>query len=465
MRDETSEQMADTRDPRPENPPVPEGNVWSVGQLNAEIGSVLDEARDRLPSYVVGEVSDVNRYDFGTFFDLRDLDDDATISCIMWAHQREAIAHELDAGTETIVRATVDFYHDDGRTQLAVKNFWPVGESDRSEDLAALRAALSADGLLDEAAAKPLPEYPSHIGVVTSLAGSARRDFEEAVRARHPGVPITVCGATVQGEAAVASLVTAVRRLEQDSAIDVIVVTRGGGADADLWCFNEEPVVRAIADCATPTVVAVGHEDDETLAEAVADHRSMTPTDAGVAVAPDLASVRQRVADIEHRVDRAYTTVVTDRVAAITQRLDAGIQTLEQRAQAREATRQRTADLEHRITVAYEALVASRLTAIETRLNDAYQALEHAAETDAVTARAARRQIRGLESRIDTAYQTRVDRELGALESRIENGYREIETDARVRAGQSEARRLRVAIILLLVVLGLTLLALAVGVL
>jgi exodeoxyribonuclease VII large subunit len=245
----------------------------------------------------------------------------------------------------------------------------------------------------------------------------------------------------------------------------MIVVTRGGGADADLWCFNEDPVVRAIADCATPTVVAVGHEDDETLAEAVADHRSMTPTDTGVAVAPDLVSVRQRVSDIEHRVDRAYTTVVTDRVAAITQRLDTGIQTLEQRAQAREATRQRTADLEHRITVAYEALVASRLTAIETRLNDAYQALEHAAETDAVTTRAARRRIRGLESWIDAAYQTRVDRELGALESRIEDGYREIETDARVRAGQSEARRLRVAIILLLVVLGLTLLALAVGVL
>ena len=135
--------MADTHDPRPEDPSVPEGNVWSVGDLNAEIGSVLDAAQDRLPSYVVGEVSDVNRYDFGTFLDLRDLDDDATISCIMWAHQREAIAHKLEEGTETIVRATVDFYHDDGRTQLAVKNFWPVGESDRSEGLAALRTELA----------------------------------------------------------------------------------------------------------------------------------------------------------------------------------------------------------------------------------------------------------------------------------------------------------------------------------
>lgn len=457
--------MSDTHDPQLEDPPVPEGNVWSVGRLNAEIGSVLNAARERLPSYIVGEVSDVNRYDFGTFFDLRDLEDKATISCIMWAHQREANAYELEEGTETIVRATVDFYQDDGRTQLAVRNFWPVGESDRSEDLAALRAELAAEGLFDEAAAQPLPEYPGQIGVVTSLAGSARYDFQEAVRARHPGVTITVCGATVQGEAAVSSLVTAIQRLEEDSTIDVIVVTRGGGADADLWCFNEEPVVRAIADCVTPTVVAVGHEDDETLAEAVADHRSMTPTDAGVAVVPDLAAVRQRVAGVEHRVDRAFTMVVTDRVAAVTQRLDAGLRTVKQRARTVEATRQRTMDLEHRIAVAYDARVSSRLTAIETRVNDAYQAVAHAAETEAVTAQAARGRILGLESRIETAYQTRVDRKLDALEARIENGYREIEADARVEAGRSEARRLRIAVVLLLVVLGVTLLALAVGVL
>ena len=245
----------------------------------------------------------------------------------------------------------------------------------------------------------------------------------------------------------------------------MIVVTRGGGADADLWCFNEEPVVRAIADCVTPTVVAVGHEDDETLAEAVADHRSMTPTDAGVAVVPDLAAVRQRVAGVEHRVDRAFTMVVTDRVAAVTQRLDAGLRTVKQRARTVEATRQRTMDLEHRIAVAYDARVSSRLTAIETRVNDAYQAVAHAAETEAVTAQAARGRILGLESRIETAYQTRVDRKLDALEARIENGYREIEADARVEAGRSEARRLRIAVVLLLVVLGVTLLALAVGVL
>lgn len=152
-------------------------------------------------------------------------------------------------------------------------------------------------------------------------------------------------------------------------------------------------------------------------------------------------------------------------MATLTQRLDAGLQTLQQRAQDREATRQRTADLEHRITVAYEALVTSRLTAIETRLNDVYQALEHAVETDAVTARAAQCRVGGLESRIDTAYQTRVARELEALETQIEDGYREAEADARVQASRREARCPQVVVIVLLVVLGITMLALAVGVL
>jgi exodeoxyribonuclease VII large subunit len=180
-----------------EHPPVPDEGIWSVGEVNSEIESVLTAAQDRFPSYVIGEISDINRYGFGTFFDLRDLDDDITISCIMWAPQRQSAPHDLTEGTETIVRATVDFYADDGRTQLSVRTFWPVGESDRTADLAALRSELESEGLLDDTATQPVPDFPRHIGVVTSLAGSAREDFCEAVRARHPGVSITVCDATV----------------------------------------------------------------------------------------------------------------------------------------------------------------------------------------------------------------------------------------------------------------------------
>jgi exodeoxyribonuclease VII large subunit len=456
--------MADAQGSQSERSPVANENVWSVGELNAEIGSVVTAAQDRFPSYVIGEISDINQYGFGTFFDLRDLNDDVTVSCIMWAPQRQSAPHDLTEGTETIVRATVDFYEDDGRTQLSVRSFWPVGESDRTADLAALRSELESEGLLDDAATQPLPEFPRHIGVVTSLAGSAREDFCEAVRARHPGVPITVCGATVQGDGAPASLVAGIQRLEQDPAIDVVVVTRGGGADADLWCFNAEPVVRAIADCTTPTVVAVGHEDDDTLAEAVADRRAMTPTDAGVAVAPDVSTIRNDLGQVERRIDRAYDGLVADEFDTMTQRLDAALDTVEHRMQTREATRQRVADLEQRITAAYDSLVSTRLTAIETRLDQAEQTVVHAAETDAVTTRAARSRVRGLETRIDTVYQARIDRELQTLDSRIEDAHREIKTDVRLEAGRSEARRLKLVVIVLLLVLGAVVLALVAGV-
>lgn len=262
--------------------------AWTVTRLNAEIESVLKDASERFPTYVVGEVSEVNPYGFGTFFELRDLDEEAVISCVAWSSAIERFDHDLEDGTEAVVRASVDFYAERGNTQLSVIDYWPVGDSERSQALAALRSKLDAEGLFDDDRKRPLPEYPDHVGVVTSLSGSAREDFEQAVRERSPGVTITLCGASVQGDNAVRSLVGAIQTLDADPEVDVLVVTRGGGSDTDLWCFNEEPVVRTIADCTTPTVVAVGHEDDETLAEAVADRRAMTPTAAGVEATPKL---------------------------------------------------------------------------------------------------------------------------------------------------------------------------------
>lgn len=442
--------MGDTEGSEIGDAPIETDGAWSVTRLNDEIEAVLSDAQGRFPTYVVGEVSDVNPYDFGTFFDLVDLDGEATISCIVWSFQRDATDHDLSDGSETIVRGSVDFYQDDGRTQLAVQSFWPVGESDRSRALDELRARLESEGSFDDKWKRPLPEYPDNVGVVTSLSGSAREDFREAVRGRHPGMTITFRGATVQGDTAVSSLVDAIRQLEHDSTVDVIVITRGGGADADLWCFNEEPVVRAIADCATPTVVAVGHEDDETLAEGVADHRSMTPTDAGVAVAPDLARVSETVEQQAHRIERAYAERVSARLDGLDRRIDAGVATIERRVMTRAATRQRAGDLERRVTLAYESLVADRLEAFETRVRHGVEGIEHAAETDAVTARAARGRVRGLETRIDGAYRTHVERELETLNDRIDAGYRDVETAAKLEAGTEEARRLRLVVAVLI---------------
>lgn len=433
-----------------------EASAWSVARLNREIERVLQDADDRFPTYVYGEVSEVNPYDFGTFFELRDLEKDAVISCIAWSPTVSSFNQPLEEGMAAIVRASVDFYAERGDTQLVVSGYWPTGDSDRAQELEALRSQLEREGLLDDVRKRPLPEYPGCIGVVTSLSGSAREDFVSAVRGRSPGVTVKLCGATVQGENAVASLVGAILQVERDPDVDVLVVTRGGGSDADLWCFNEEPIVRAIADCSTPVVVAVGHEDDETLAEAVADRRAMTPTDAGVTTTPNFESVRESAGQLELRVESAYTALVDERLADHERRIDAAKTAVEQRVAAREATRRRAADLEQRISRAYEALVGDQLAAFDQWLETAFSDLEHAAETDAVTARAARRRIGDLEARIDQAYNRRVEREVDAVEARIDAAYRDVEADARIEAGTAEARRLRivVAVLLALLVLG-----------
>jgi exodeoxyribonuclease VII large subunit len=395
--------MAGTDDAAPGDGRRMAEDAWSVAKLNREIDSVLAEAADRFPRYVVGEVADVGVYEFATFFDLHDTDDEAAISCLAWSGYREEFDHDVEESTTVVVRAQLDFYADRGDCQLVVTGYWPLGESDRARAVAELRATLREEGLLDADRERPLPEYPTCVGVVTSPSGSALEDFTAAVRERHPGTTIKLCGATVQGEDAVPSVVAALGRLETDPEVDVVAVTRGGGADGDLWCFDAEPVVRAIADCRTPVVVAIGHEDDETLAEAVADERSMTPTDAGAAVTPRLSSIREQVARLERRIDGEYGR-----------------------------------------------LLADRLDARRRQLETAFTALEHAAEAEALTARAARGRVGDLEARIDRAYRARVDRELGALEMRVETAHRDVEAAERVRAGTAEARRLRVVVAVLL---------------
>jgi exodeoxyribonuclease VII large subunit len=353
-------------------------------------------------------VSDIDRYGFGTFFDLRDVEGEAVIGCLAWSGTLGDIDHELENGMAIVVQAEVEFYPDGGDTQLLIEEFWPLGDSARTEALAELRAELSEAGLLDDARKRPPPDYPDVVGVVTSPSGSAREDFTSAVSDRHPGVTIKLSGATVQGEEAVPSLVGAINRLEHDPAVDVLVVTRGGGADADLWCFNEEPVVRTIAHCATPVIVAIGHEDDETLSAAVADRRAMTPTEAAIVATRNLEAVREQLGQVEIRVRTGYDALVYERLAA------------------------------------YDRRIESAVTAIRQ-------------------ATAARGRIGGLEARIEQGYRTRVDRELDAYEAQIASAYRDLEADARIEAGTVEARRLRIVLAVLLV--GLVLGAAAVAVL
>jgi exodeoxyribonuclease VII large subunit len=447
-------------------------SAWTVGQLNREIDEALEDQSNRFPTHIVGEIAEVSDYGFGTFFELRDLADDPSISCLAWAGDVDSFEHDLTAGTEAVVEATVDFYPDRGDCQLLVSGYWPLGESTRQQELKQLRAQLAGEGLFDEAARQPIPDHPDCIGLVTSPAGSAREDVWATVSERSPRTEVCLCGATVQGEDAVPSLLGAIERLDRDPAVETLILTRGGGSDADLWSFNAEPLVRKVGACSTPVVVAIGHEDDETLVEAAADARAMTPTEAGVVATTPTEEVLEQLAVLERRIDHGYRTLVESRLEALDRRVGSAHEALTRQVQRRDAVRDRAADLDRRIGLAYGGLVESRLDtlereieqsaralagvrldALEDRLDTAMVDLELAAESDAATARATRHRLDDIRARIESAYRARTTRELDDIERRIDHAYRQVRADTRVDESERAARRLRFVVAALAVVL------------
>ena len=441
---------------------------WTVGRLNREIQRALEDADDRFPTHVVGEVAEVNGYGFGTFFQLRDLEDEPAIDCLAWAADRSTFGYDITEGTEAVVAAEVDFYPERGDCQLLVSDYWPLGESSRQQELDRRRERLAAEGLFEASRKQPIPPHPDCLGLVTSPAGSAREDVWATVSERSPRTDVRLCGATVQGEDAVPSLVEAIGRLDEEPAVDTLILTRGGGSDTALWSFNAEPLVRRVAACSTPVVVAIGHEDDETMVERAADARAMTPTEAGVMATTPVEEVLEGLAALERRVTHGYRTHVTSRLDTLDRRVESAHEALHRRVTERDAVLDRAGDLDRRITLAYDGLVggrlaaferrtergyralaATRLDALETRLDAAMTDLELAAESEAATARGAHSRLDDIEARIDLAFRTHAARDLDDLEHRIEAAFREVETDARVAAGEAAARRLRVVVVAL----------------
>jgi exodeoxyribonuclease VII large subunit len=177
-----------------------------------------------------------------------------------------------------------------------------------------LKQKLNAEGLFAADRKRPLPRFPKRLGVVTSPSGAAIRDFLKAAAQRWPGVEILIIPTLVQGQGASESIAKAIRTAQKITpSLDTLVVTRGGGSLEDLWCFNEEPVVRAIAQCNIPTISAVGHEVDITLCDLAADVRALTPTDGATCALPDRDLVVRSLTDMRARLDRTARNVINTR--------------------------------------------------------------------------------------------------------------------------------------------------------
>lgn len=287
--------------PRPTPaPPDDAPEVLSVSELTLAIKSELE--RNFTSVWVSGELSDVVRPHSGHIY-LTLKDAGAQIKGILWKTAAARVKFDLEDGLEVVCRGDIDVYPPRGNYQLIIRQIEPLGLGALQLAFKKLYEKLSAEGLFDPRHKQPLPRFPRRIAVVTSPTGAAIRDFLEVLRRRWQGVEVLVIPARVQGEGAAAEIARGIalaNRLADPP--DVLVVGRGGGSIEDLWCFNEELVVRAIYASQIPIISAVGHEIDVTLADLVADVRALTPSEAAERVVPSAEEMRGQLANYRERL-------------------------------------------------------------------------------------------------------------------------------------------------------------------
>lgn len=266
----------------------------SVAGLTTYIQALLEED-DRLHQvWVTGEVSSANRHPKGLFFTLQDPDDKAAIACVVWSSQLSRLIATPAPGEQIILLGQIRIYPPRGEYRLVVWQALPAGEGLLALRHRQLRDRLRIEGLFSPDRKRPLPAFPQTIAVVTSPQAAAWGDIQRTLKRRSPGLRVLLSPAQVQGETAPASIVKAIRRVEQDGRAEVLILARGGGAAEDLACFNDERVVRAIATCSIPVISGIGHQRDESLADLVADDCAHTPTAAAEQAVPLLDSLVDR---------------------------------------------------------------------------------------------------------------------------------------------------------------------------
>ena len=243
--------------------------------------------------WVEGEISNLTRSQRGhVYFTLKE--GAYQLRCVMFQRQHRGMP--LENGAQVLAHGNVNFYAERGDIQIIADFVQPAGVGARQAEFERLKAKLEAEGLFDPGRKRPLPAFPARIGVVTSPAGAVFHDICHVLGRRWPLAEVVLAPTPVQGPDAVVGVAEGIRRLNDDGAIDVIIVARGGGSIEELWAFNEEIVARAIYASTVPVVSAVGHETDFTIADYVADLRCPTASAAAETVAPNVADVSREVA-------------------------------------------------------------------------------------------------------------------------------------------------------------------------
>ena len=278
-------------------------NVYSVGQVNHYVKNMFTQDYFLRKVYVKGEVSNCKYHSTGhIYFTLKD--EGGTLKCVMFAGSRRGLAFRMKDGDKVIAGGRVDVYERDGAYQFYAKGITLEGAGALYERYLALKQELEDMGMFAQEYKQPIPEFAHRVGIVTSPTGAAIRDIINVSTRRNPFIQSILYPALVQGEGAKESIVKGIRMLDQDD-IDVIIVGRGGGSIEDLWAFNEEEVARAIFECETPVISAVGHQTDTTIADFVADLRAPTPSAAAELAVFDHQAAVAEISAKTARMNRA----------------------------------------------------------------------------------------------------------------------------------------------------------------
>ncbi len=295
-------------------------NIYSVAQVNSYIKNMFAQDFMLHRISVSGEVSNCKYHSSGhIYFTIKD--QGSALNAIMFAGNRRGLTFPMQDGDHVIVTGSVEVYERDGRYQIYAREITRAGIGELYERYEALKRELEEMGMFAPEYKKPIPRYAMRVGVVTARTGAAIQDIRNISARRNPYVQLILYPAQVQGDGAVPSIIQGIQALDA-MHLDVLIVGRGGGSIEDLWAFNEEAVARAVFDCETPVISAVGHETDTTIIDYVADLRAPTPSAAAELAVFDLEGFYAEIAGrkqmlqkgMQKHLDRAVSRYEQDRL-------------------------------------------------------------------------------------------------------------------------------------------------------
>ena len=347
-----------------------EVHTYTVTEMNRLIKKLVEGSGQVAHVQVRGEISNFKRYPSGhCYFSLKDAG--SVLKCVMFQRQARQLLRYPDNGDTVVAIGSISVYEPNGVYQLYADMLIEEGIGSLMLAYEKLKKKLEEEGLFAEERKKPIPAHPKTVGIITSPAGAAVRDVIKVARRRDPGVKLLLYPVQVQGKPAAGDIAHAIRFMNKHRLADVLIVGRGGGSMEDLWAFNEEIVVRAVAASEIPVISAVGHETDVTLSDFVADKRAATPSQAAELAVEDTRQLRRQVLDRQARLEIAINHMLQQRTETLRRLMKSRMLQDPLRITDRAAER---LDM---VLMRMQQTLPRRLENRELRLQQAMKALQH----------------------------------------------------------------------------------------